>query len=610
MICICIPVSVWSQDSVATKKWVPASTNSAAVQLRNSLEKNRSNEEIANDYMGLANRLVAQNDYTRAENYLLQAINLYQRSKNRERQALAYRELAKLKENQKEFDEAIKNYQLASRTSEQKEVSEINLNDANRLKNRDNVINQASFIQRNIKLSEATRNTSDAVMARQQMAQVMLEMDDSEAAIGELQNALDIVKDQPEQSIKIKEEIAKVYVAEEKYDEALAVNHSLVNEARKASNPTVEINQLQNLSNTYFEAREKEKGIASLKDAYDVAIRNGRTMEARGILEQMTSYYRESKKPTDALNMYADFVGRLDTLIKGDSTLIDEKYFQVHEDKIAQLEKERVLKDELIARKNLSNYALTAFLSISLLLVLLIARALYSINKKNKRIALQSLRREMNPHFIFNSLNSVNQFIAQNNELEANKYLTSYSRLMRNIMENSNKDFITLTTEIDQMRRYLELEHLRFNDKFEYEIIVDSSLDTDAVFIPNMLIQPQLENAIWHGLRYKEDMGRLSLNIQVVENRLRVIVEDNGIGLQQSAELKTRHQKQHNSRGLSNTRERIELLNKLYRLNISMEIINKEDGETGVIVTLSFPLIEKNFATNEQHLAENKKRHN
>ncbi len=598
LIIVFIPAMVWSQDSLSSrKKFVPVSKNSAAIQLSRSLEKNSSDEDIANDYMSLASQLGNQNDYTRAENYLKQAATLYQRSKNKEREALAYRELAKLQEAQQKFDEAISNYQLASRTSRQKEVSEINMNDVNRLNNRDNPVTQANFIQRNIHLSNSTLNTKDALTAYQQMAQVKLEMNDGEAAINELQNALDIVKDEPEKSIKIKEEMAKVYVAEEKFDEALAINHSLVEEAKAVNNPAVEINQMQNLSNTYFQASKTEKAISLLKSAYEMALMNGRTLEARNILNELTEYYRKNRKTSEALDMYADYIGQLETLIKGDSTLIDERFFQVHEDKIAQLEKERALKDELIARKNRSNYALTAFLAIALLLVAWIARSLYSISKKNKRIALQSLRREMNPHFIFNSLNSVNQFIAQNNELEANKYLTSYSRLMRNMMENSNKDFIPLSTEIDQLKKYLELEHLRFNDKFEYEIVIDPALDTDAVFIPNMLIQPQLENAIWHGLRYKETMGSLSLQIEAVGSRLRISIDDNGIGLQQSAELKTQHQKQHNSRGLSNTRERIELLNKLYRLDISMEMVNKEKNEdnTGVTVILWFPLIGKKY---------------
>src|SRR5690606_8044406 len=139
------------------------------------------------------------------------------------------------------------------------------------------------------------------------------------------------------------------------------------------------------------------------------------------------------------------------------------------------------------------------------------------IKTKNKEIALQSLRREMNPHFIFNSLNSVNHFIAQNNELEANKFLTSYSNLMRNTMENSNKDFVTLSNEISNLKKYLELEHLRFRDKFDYKISVDDNLDPDSTWLPNMIIQPHLENAIWHGLRYKEQKGLLTLNFNLVD---------------------------------------------------------------------------------------------
>nr|WP_255490994.1 histidine kinase [Dysgonomonas sp. 520] len=280
-------------------------------------------------------------------------------------------------------------------------------------------------------------------------------------------------------------------------------------------------------------------------------------------------------------------------MIQADSTLIDTKAFQIQEGRITQLEKEKVLKDELIKKQNIFNYVLSGFILFVLVFLFFIAKALYSIKKKNKRIALQSLRREMNPHFIFNSLNSVNQFIAQNNELEANKYLSSYSKLMRNVMENSNKDFIPLSAEIEQLKEYLELEYMRFHDKFRYEINIDKDLDTDAVSIPNMLIQPQLENAVWHGLRYSEANGLLTLTVKNDGNKLSVIIEDNGIGIKRSNELKTKHQREHKSRGLTNTQERISLLNSLYNIDIFMEIKDKTADETGVIVMFSFPFLNK-----------------
>jgi LytS/YehU family sensor histidine kinase len=164
---------------------------------------------------------------------------------------------------------------------------------------------------------------------------------------------------------------------------------------------------------------------------------------------------------------------------------------------------------------------------------------------------------------------------------------------MRNMMENSNKDFISLDKEVEQLKKYLDLEHLRFQDKFDFEIVVDDSLDAERVFVPNMIIQPNLENAIWHGLRYLEQKGFLSLRFEYRNRKMNVFIEDNGIGLTKSRELKTTNQKIYESRGLNNTKERIDLLNELYKKDISFTISEKESPESGTIVQIVFPLIDK-----------------
>lgn len=139
---------------------------------------------------------------------------------------------------------------------------------------------------------------------------------------------------------------------------------------------------------------------------------------------------------------------------------------------------------------------------------------LKKVKIKNKKIELQSLRREMNPHFIFNSLNSVNQFIATNNELETNHYLTKFSKLMRGVMENSNDDFIPLSQEMELLQNYLAFKKTRFADKFDFEVELDDNLKNQNILIPGMLIQPFLENAIWHGLRYRSEKGFLKLSFK------------------------------------------------------------------------------------------------
>jgi len=160
-------------------------------------------------------------------------------------------------------------------------------------------------------------------------------------------------------------------------------------------------------------------------------------------------------------------------------------------------------------------------------------------------------------------------------------------------MENSNKDFVTLGNEIDNLTKYLELEHLRFKDKFDFIIKVDERLDPDTIWIPNMIIQPHLENAIWHGLRYKEEKGLLKMDFSLTGERIIITIDDDGIGFTRSSELKTNNQKVHNSRGLTNTRERITLLNELHKTKIAFSISEKNAPDTGTVVQIALPVITK-----------------
>ena len=595
LLLVLYPGLAWAQ-SVVTKK---NAKSDAMYELSDSLEKNVSDKAIAGSYVKLADELTSKKEYSKAEEHLKKARELYVKINNKKEIANVDRKLAQIKEAQNKLSEAIKSYESASKISEDKSIITLNTNDASRLRNASNPEIQSKYIQSNINILKDESKKSNVtqkekVIAYQQMAQANMDMNNNTAAIDNLESALKEVKDEPAEALKIERELANVYASDKKLDIAIDINKKLRVEAKRINNPKAEIEQLQTLSSNYFEANEPTKGVSVLQEAYDLAIEKGHTIDAKNSLELLIDHYKKEKNTKKIVEMYSEFMDRLEPLVKSDSSLIDNKAFQLQESRISQLENEKVLKDKLIHKQNIFNYVLLGFIILALIFMIFIAKALYSIKKKNKKIALQSLRREMNPHFIFNSLNSVNQFIAQNNELEANKYLSSYSKLMRNTMENSNKDFVPLSTEIDQLKEYLELEYMRFKDKFSYVITVDKSLDTDALMIPNMLIQPQLENAIWHGLRYKDSDGLLELIIKPNGKGLLIIIDDNGIGLQKSKDLKTKHQREHKSRGMTNTYERINLLNDLYNTNISITIEEKLEGDTGVTVTLHLPIMDKN----------------
>ncbi len=212
--------------------------------------------------------------------------------------------------------------------------------------------------------------------------------------------------------------------------------------------------------------------------------------------------------------------------------------------------------------------------------------------KANQLLYLKSLRNQMNPHFIFNALNSVNNFIAKNDERAANKFLTDFSKLMRMVLDYSQKDFVSFEEEFQLIELYLKLEHLRFRDKFDYTIEKDATIKAVDIDIPPMLIQPFLENAIWHGLRYKEEKGQLLFSIKQETDNLIIGIQDNGIGRVKSKLLKTKNQQKYKSTGLNNVQKRIALINEIYGKNYTLNIndLVTDSIDSGTIIEICIPL--------------------
>lgn len=204
-----------------------------------------------------------------------------------------------------------------------------------------------------------------------------------------------------------------------------------------------------------------------------------------------------------------------------------------------------------------------------------------------------ALRAQMNPHFVFNSLNSIHDFILKRDDKNANLYLSNFSTLMRRILETSQVDSISLKEELQTIKLYLELETLRFEGLFRYVINIDKALNLDDVFIPSMLLQTYIENAIWHGLVPNGTMGLLELNFELLENdKLLISIVDNGIGREKASETSKRR-KNHRSMGMHNSNERIQLINKLNRTNTTINVIdlfNDDNSSAGTRIEIIFEL--------------------
>ncbi|WP_308006074.1 histidine kinase [uncultured Chryseobacterium sp.] len=544
----------------------------------------------ADSYYNIGESFFNNGNFQKSEEYYTKAKNIYEKLNDKPNIEKASRKLAQSQEKQNKISPAISNYNRAAEVSYSKSRA-LNSNDVTRLS-----VNSAEAkeeaIQNNIQLNEKEKDKGGELAANYtQMADINIQQNDIPKAEVNLTNAYKISKKEaPQQALEINQKLTDFYVENKNFDKAIEAKKTVLKEDFVKENSKKQVEQIQELADIYIKKNDPKEAIDLLKKSYGIALEKGHTLEAQKSVKKLDSLYNVSENTDASVKLYRDFLGKLPDLVSKDKSLVDEKILEDTEQRIAQLEKEKQLKDELIRKKNVFNYSLIFALIVLIGLIIFIFRTLKKVQIKNKKIALQSLRREMNPHFIFNSLNSVNHFIATNNELEANQYLTKFSKLMRGVMENSTEDFIPFQQELDLLQNYLALEKTRFADKFDYEIHVDESLNTQSLKVPGMLVQPFLENAIWHGLRYRTTKGFLNLSFEKENEQLKITVEDNGIGIEESKKQKTEHQKARKGRGMKNTLERIDLLNDLYKKEISCTVKDKENN-SGVLVILKLNLM-------------------
>lgn len=207
--------------------------------------------------------------------------------------------------------------------------------------------------------------------------------------------------------------------------------------------------------------------------------------------------------------------------------------------------------------------------------------------KEVLELEAKALRAQMNPHFIFNCMNSIKALIQSDEQDKAVIYLTTFSKLIRTIFNNSDKRAISIYDEIETCRLYTELESMRFDNKFTYEFAIDASLDLKSVMVPALIIQPFIENAIWHGIMPKEEGGHLKVTVTNRDRSIFCSIDDTGIGREMSKQNKFKGDiSTHQSKGVHLTQARLDLNNLLTRRNTFLEIIDKKDGTGNAIGTL------------------------
>jgi tetratricopeptide (TPR) repeat protein len=377
------------------------------------------------------------------------------------------------------------------------------------------------------------------------------------------------------------------YLYREEYATALPYFlHSLTWQRRMNDNNQI-MRCLQDLARTYYGLGQNAKAFSYAREGLQLAEKTKARQNIRDGCHQLYLLYDRTGKTDSAYSFLKRYIELKDSVLSDWTKGQFASYG--YEQQIKLLNKDRelsavCLREEMLA-KNLLLGGLVVLLLLGGIYIWIVRlrrrneehrrkraedeleiqrlegeRAKAALQQRAKELEVQALRSQMNPHFIFNCLNAINRFILGHETEAASDYLTKFSRLMRMIMNHSRHSTVTLADEIEMLQLYLEMERLRFKDAFDYRLDVEEDLDTEEVRIPPLLIQPFVENAVWHGLMHKEQRGSLLIRLRVDGNRLTCIVRDNGIGRKRAGMLRSKSAEKHKSMGMQITAERMALL--------------------------------------------------
>jgi tetratricopeptide (TPR) repeat protein len=390
------------------------------------------------------------------------------------------------------------------------------------------------------------------------------------------------------------------FYVEKMYDSSLYYYNKCVKHSLKAEEYGTLGNSYGNIGTIYRDLGYPEKAIDYYLKAIEMAKKVNDWYGLSWIYKDMSDMYLRIKDTSRAFMSYVNFKMFDDSLKMKETSqgMIDAKlrYDADTHNKEVELLSLRLKNNRFL------NFGFAVFIILSFTIGLLFLRALKhkekrrisEMNRQISEITQANLRQQMNPHFIFNTLNSIQYYMYQHDKIATNNYLTKFSNLMRKVLENSQHTSIPLSDELEALNLYLELESIRFKDKFEYLIKVDEDIDSLIYKVPAMLIQPYVENSLTHGLMPKLGKGYVKVDIKLETDYLVCTIEDNGIGRAAAQENIAKKESGHNSLGTQIVSSRLDLVNALYGTSLKTIYtdLKKENGDpAGTRVEIHIPIM-------------------
>jgi len=519
---------------------------------------------MAESYNNMGNIAIYQSNYPEAMNNFLLSLKLRNEIGDKKGIAACYNNLGSVALHLENYQEALKNFKIALSIRE-------TLGDKKGLAKLYNAIGT---------VYGSMDQSADALLNFNEALKLQMEIGDQQA-MSQLYNNMGVI-----------------CTAEKNYKNALQHFTASLKIKEQLDDRKGIANTLNNIGTNYYKQKDYKNALVNYERSLVLAKETNSLETIRENYKGLSETYAAKKDFARAYDMHIEYIAIKDSLMNGEKNLlISEMKTKFETEKkdqeIRLLDTEKKLQESTIDRQNTRSGFLIAAFS---LLVIFSIISFYFYNQKRKtaferrvsQVEMTALRAQMNPHFIFNSLNSIHKYIQSKEPLQASAYLVKFSKLMRLILENSRFQEVSIEKDLQALELYMQLELLRMNNSFSYELITDPALDSEITLIPPLLLQPFVENAIWHGMHGKNGNGMIRIGIKKDHDMLVCSVEDNGIGRAKAKEMKVSPPEgKHESLGLKITDARIDIINKIKKSNASVMVY---DLEPGVRVEVRIPL--------------------
>lgn len=427
-----------------------------------------------------------------------------------------------------------------------------------------------TYYQRVLTLSEELDDPTAGVNSLQNLANVHAERGEYQTAIDYYRRIIDITapRNLLRDLTKAYNGIGYTYYYLKDYQAAIEFAEKSMAVDPQEKYTEDDVNNLHTIGMSYLELNEFDKAEEYLKRAHDIATAQNFIAELIPFEEGLYQLYDRMNDHQRALAYYKDYIAAKDRIygdiISANVNEIETEFLAKEKEQALQKMERQMLEEEQRFQRRM-NYIGASLAAVSLLFVIFYQQQRVVLARNKQQLTTnkyESLRAQMNPHFIFNTINGVQNQILKSDKLEAYNYLNRFAETIRLMLNNSGHSFVSLREEVELIEHYLALESVRFPGKFQYEFIIDDELVERNPLIPTMILQPIVENTVIHGLSNKEGEGRLLINISLQEKSLLCTVEDDGIGRTAAMKLKRNRGKNHLSMASENTKERINLLKK------------------------------------------------